>query len=134
MEAIVISAHGGSEVPHWGDVPDSRPGDDQVLTQVAMASVNHADIKTGIAAYYEGHQPPFIPGMDVSGVEVTGAAVATNQKGDRVISFPYTGSYAKLAVADQRLTFTLSQSLSFFEAGSLPVVAGAAYRNLVYGL
>ena len=44
MRAIQIEAFGGPEVLQLMDVPEPRPGDGQVLIDVAAAGVNYADV------------------------------------------------------------------------------------------
>jgi NADPH:quinone reductase-like Zn-dependent oxidoreductase len=44
MHAITIPEPGGPEALVWAEVPDPRPGEGEVLVEVAASAVNRADI------------------------------------------------------------------------------------------
>ncbi len=51
MKAVYIEQVGGPEVLTYGDRPDPEPADDEVLIDVAAASVNAADWKQRRGSY-----------------------------------------------------------------------------------
>lgn len=131
MKGIQVSRFGGSEVLEYRELPDPVPGSDQVLIQVRGASVNFADTRARSGAYHLGKKPPFIPGLDIAGVVIeVGTDVTQVKKGDHVIAFPASGSYAEKAVASQELTFVIPETLSFIKASAAALVAGTVTHML----
>jgi NADPH:quinone reductase-like Zn-dependent oxidoreductase len=81
MKAVYIERFGGPEVLTYGDVPDPIPAADEVLIDVAAASVNAADWKQRLGSY-AGLDLPHILGRDVSGtVAAIGAGVTSFRPG-----------------------------------------------------
>lgn len=71
MKAIGLYQYGGPEVLGVVTVDKPDPKPQQVRIRVMAAGVNPVDqmVREGaLAEYYEGHDFPYIPGMDVSGV------------------------------------------------------------------
>ncbi|WP_423822311.1 NADP-dependent oxidoreductase [Salinisphaera sp. SPP-AMP-43] len=71
MKAIGLYQYGGPEVLGVVTVAKPEPKPKQVRIRVMAAGVNPVDqmVREGaLADYYEGHDFPYIPGMDVSGV------------------------------------------------------------------
>jgi NADPH:quinone reductase-like Zn-dependent oxidoreductase len=87
MKAVVVSEFGAPSVLKLADIPEPRPGRDQMLVRVKAAGVGPWDawIREGKSAL---PQPlPLTPGSDISGVvEATGSA--------SVLSVPATKSTA----------------------------------------
>jgi NADPH:quinone reductase-like Zn-dependent oxidoreductase len=86
MKAVYIERFGGPKVLTYGDVPDPVPAADEVLIDVAAASVNAADWKQRLGSYADLRLPHSL-GRDVSGtVAAIGAAVTTFRPGDEVFA------------------------------------------------
>ncbi|MGB0631963.1 MAG: quinone oxidoreductase family protein [Alphaproteobacteria bacterium] len=87
MKAMIFNEFGPPDVLHYEDVPDPRPGPDDVVVEVHAVSVNRVldvEIRSGRAPHYDV-TPPHIPGVDPSGIVVeTGADVTDFDVGDRV--------------------------------------------------
>ncbi len=131
MKAIVIEKFGGPEVLTLKDIEIPPIKSNQVLIRVAAAAVNFADIKTRKGEFHGASKPPVIPGLDVAGtVEAVGDEVMTLKKGDRVIAFPNNGSYAEYTIADERLTFPISDAIDFENAAASPLVTFTTYNLL----
>ncbi|MCM3584517.1 NADPH:quinone oxidoreductase family protein [Mesobacillus maritimus] len=131
MKAVYVSQFGGPEVLEVVDTDIPTVGPSQVLIKVAAASVNFADVKARQGNYHGKGQPPFIPGLDVAGtVTAVGKDVSELHIGDRVISFPREGSYAEYCVADEIVTYPISDEISFDVAAACPVVAVTTYQLL----
>jgi len=131
MKAVVVTDYGTPEVMKYLTVDNPTMKSFQVLIRVIATSVNFADIKARYGNKNEGSQPPFIPGLDAAGViEKVGADVQHLKVGQRVIAFPHDGSYAEYVVADESLTFVISDNLEFEVAAASPIVSFTAYKLL----
>jgi NADPH:quinone reductase len=79
MKVIGLSEYGGPEVLRPFELPDPRPGAQEVLVRVHAAGVNPVDamLRAGmLRQMYQGLTPPFVPGMEVAGtVEEVGRGV-----------------------------------------------------------
>jgi NADPH2:quinone reductase len=95
VKAVVITAHGGPEVLRVEEVPDPRPGEGEVMLEVAATAVNRADLMQR-----EGRYPPppgasEIPGLEAAGtVAEVGAGVTGWAPGDRAMALLSGGGYA----------------------------------------
>lgn len=94
MKVIGLSEYGGPEVLRPFELPDPRPGSDEVLLRVHAAGVNPVDamLRSGqLRQMYQGLTPPFVPGMEVAGtIEEAGSEVDPRQglvTGARVVGF-----------------------------------------------
>ena len=102
MQAIQITAFGGSDALALVDLPVPDPGPGQVLIEVAHAGVNYIDTyhRTGLYPL----DLPLVIGLEGAGtVAAAGEGVAGLGAGDRVAWSSVSGSYAQylLAPAEQ---------------------------------
>jgi NADPH:quinone reductase-like Zn-dependent oxidoreductase len=124
------------------DLPDPPVGPDTVLVRVHAAGVNPVDtkIRQGALAGAYPHHFPIVPGWDVAGVvEAVGPAVVTFAPGDEVFGYVRRddvqwGTTAELVPAPQRCLWHKPGSLSFAEAGALPLAGLTAYQALTEAL
>ena len=85
MKAILVREHGGPEVLKLEDLPDPKPGADQVVMRLKAVGVNPVDVYIRSGAYARKPALPFIPGSDAAGeIEAVGANVKNYKAGDRV--------------------------------------------------
>jgi NADPH:quinone reductase-like Zn-dependent oxidoreductase len=120
------------------DLPDPPVGPDTVLVRVHAAGVNPVDltVRAGSLAGAFPHHFPIVPGWDVAGVvESAGPAVVDFAPGDEVFGYVRRddvqwGTTAELVPAPQRCLAHKPGSLSFAEAGSLPLAGLTAYQAL----
>ncbi|MEU6655661.1 NADP-dependent oxidoreductase [Streptomyces sp. NPDC046900] len=71
MQAIGLTTYGPPEVLQPVELPEQHATAGQVRIRVRAAGVNPADVMLrdgSLADWYKDLKPPFIPGMDVSGV------------------------------------------------------------------
>ena len=73
MKALVCQSLGNAALS-WHSVVEPKPDAGQLLVEVKAASVNFPDALVMQGRYQIRLQPPFIPGMEVSG-EVIGVGV-----------------------------------------------------------
>jgi NADPH:quinone reductase len=95
MKAIVVAAPGGPEVLQYGDLPEPKAGEGEVLVRIEAIGVNFLDVyhRTGLYPL----RLPFTPGSEAAGVvEALGSGVEGVSVGDRV-AYSNIGAYAELA-------------------------------------
>ena len=61
MKAILLTGFGGTDMVHYGDVPDPVAGPGDVVVDIHAASVNAADYKMRLGSY-SNLKFPHIPG------------------------------------------------------------------------
>ncbi|MGY1636290.1 NADP-dependent oxidoreductase [Geodermatophilus sp. SYSU D00742] len=139
MRGAAYDRFGGVEVlAVRDDLPDPPVGPDTVLVRVHAAGVNPVDmaIRQGYLAGAYPHHFPIVPGWEVSGVvEAAGPAVVDFRAGDEVFGYVRRddvqwGAMAELVPAPQRCLAAKPASLSFAEAGALPLAGLTAYQAL----
>ncbi|MCW2634810.1 MAG: NADPH:quinone reductase, Zinc-containing alcohol dehydrogenase superfamily [Blastococcus sp.] len=121
------------------DLPEPPVGPDTVLVRVHAAGVNPVDVavREGRLAGAFPHHFPIIPGWELSGVvEAAGPAVVGFEPGDEVFGYVRRddvqwGTAAELVPAPQRCLAPKPASLSFAEAGALPLAGLTAYEAMV---
>jgi len=120
------------------DLPEPPVGPDTVLVRVHAAGVNPVDlaIRRGLLAGAYPHHFPIVPGWELAGVvEAAGPAVVDFGPGDEVFGYVRRddvqwGAMAELVPAPQRCLAHKPASLSFAEAGALPLAGLTAYQAL----
>jgi len=124
------------------DLPEPPVGPDAVLVRTHAAGVNPVDIsiREGKLAGAFPHHFPIVPGWDLAGtVEQVGPAVVDFAPGDEVFGYlrrddVQWGTTAELVPAPQRCIAHKPESLSFAEAGALPLAGLTAYQALTEAL
>jgi NADPH:quinone reductase-like Zn-dependent oxidoreductase len=143
MRGVAYDRFGGEDVLELrDDLPEPPVGPDTVLVRVHAAGVNPVDvgIREGHLAGAYPHHFPITPGWDVSGVvEVAGPAVVAFRPGDEVFGYVRRddvqwGTAAEFVPAPQRCLARKPESLSFAEAGALPLAGLTAYQALTEAL
>jgi NADPH:quinone reductase-like Zn-dependent oxidoreductase len=138
MRAIVIDEWGGREAMHEADVEPPPVAPDGVLVRVRAAGVNPVDTKVrgGYMAEKLPFHFPLILGWDVAGVvEQAGPAVTSFRPGDEVYGYLRRhhlqyGTYAEYTTATDTFFAPKPASLSFEEAGAMPLAALTAHQAL----
>jgi NADPH2:quinone reductase len=94
-----------------------------VLVRTAAIGLNFADLFVRSGAYPRTPRPPFVPGLEISGVvECAGAGVEGLAPGRRVVAVPVFGGHAEKVVVDARRVFPLPDGVDLVEAAAVPVV------------
>jgi NADPH:quinone reductase-like Zn-dependent oxidoreductase len=137
MKAIVIHEYGGPEVLKYEDVPRPEPKADQILIRVIAAGVNPVDgmIRSGMFAKDGNGAFPMVLGGDIAGVvERVGNKITKFKAGDPVfayVSLDSGGGYAQYAVVSEGDAAPKPKSLTYVEAGAVPIVALTAWQALI---
>jgi len=130
MRALVCEAIGGEE--HLVVRDDWQPrecGSGDVRIAVAAASVNFPDTLVIRGLYQVKQNPPFVPGMEVSGVvNEVGAQVTAFVPGDRVLVLTGVGAFAEEIVVPVPPTqvHRIPDGMPFDEAAAFDLTYGTA--------
>ncbi|WP_230402238.1 NAD(P)-dependent alcohol dehydrogenase [Sanguibacter suaedae] len=141
MKAIVQDVYGGPDVLELRDVPVPVPADDEVLVRVRASSVNAADwhLMRGKPYFMRlvgfGIRTPTVQvrGIDVAGVvEAVGSKVSTLRPGDEVYGHGdiKQGTFSELAAVKETNLSPKPATLSFEEAGAVPLAALTALQGV----
>lgn len=137
MRAIAFDEPGSPETMQLRELPaPTLSKDTEILVRLRAAGVNPIDTKLRNRGTFFPNQTPHILGCDGAGVvEAVGAGVQHVQVGDAVyfcnggLGGP-TGTYAELAVVDERFVAKKPESLTFAEAAAAPLVLITAWEAL----
>ncbi len=136
MKAFLVTKYDKDGL-HLADVPSPSLESNDVLVEVRAASINPLDkmVRNGEFKRLLKYEPPFILGHDVAGVVTeVGADVRGLRVGDEVYSRPRDlriGTFAEFIAIDADDVALKPSSLSFEQAGAVPLVALAAWQALV---
>jgi alcohol dehydrogenase len=110
-----------------GNPPAAKPG--SVLVEVKAVGLNYADIFAIMGLYSATPKPPFIPGLEYSGV-VQHSEVDEFRAGDSVIGVTKFGGYDSHILADPLYLRPLPPGWTFEEGAAFPVQTLTAYYAL----
>ncbi|MEL6860824.1 MAG: NADPH:quinone oxidoreductase family protein [Pseudomonadota bacterium] len=114
------------------EVDRPKPGPGEVLIKVAATSINFPDILLCQGKYQLKLDPPFTPGMDISGtIEALGDGVTEFSIGEAVCGGARFGGFADYAVVSAQGLQRKPEQLSFHEAASYSAAYLTAYVALV---
>lgn len=131
MKAAFVTKYGGPDTLKIRETEKPEPGPDQVQIKVKAIGLNFADVLMRTGIYPNTPKPPFIPGMEFSGVvSETGANVSTLKPGQRVMGYSRTGSHAEYVVVNHTMVGPIPDLMSFEEAASFLVIYLTAYHGL----
>jgi NADPH2:quinone reductase len=118
MKAIRVHRFGGPEVLRLEEVPDPKPGLNQVLVRIRAAGVNPVETYVRAGAYARLPELPYIPGSDAAGevVQAAGSFAA----GDRVYVMGVP-AYAEMVAAPLESVWPLPDRLSFEQGAAVGV-------------
>lgn len=114
------------------ELPRPVPGPGEVLVKVAAASLNFPDLLITQGKYQLKLEPPFTPGMDLSGtVEAVGETVTGFETGDAVCGGVRFGAFADYVCLPAAGLQKKPESLSFAETASYSAAYLTAYVALI---
>lgn len=136
MKAALIDRYGGNEVVAVREVPQPRPGPDDVLIRVHAAAIDPLDwkIRSGMLKVFTGRTFPKVLGSECGGeVVATGSRVQRFAPDDQVIAFPglkRLAAFAEYVCAPELTTFQKPESITFAQAATLPIAGLTALQAL----
>jgi NADPH:quinone reductase-like Zn-dependent oxidoreductase len=125
MKAVVLHEYGPPSNLKYEDVPDPKPGPDEVLVRVHAASLNPIDwkIRSGAAKARFPIEFPYILGRDLAGIVVSaGADVLGFKEGDPVFALAWH-TYAELCVVKASELAKIPEGLELTTAAAVPLVS-----------
>ncbi len=132
MRAVVLDEYGSLDNLAIREMPDPRPGPDDVVIDVRATAVNFVDLVLIGGTYQFKPDLPFVPGKGPSGViHAVGAKVTHVAPGDRVLCMAETGGYASRCMVAGKNCYKLPDGLSFADAASMALVYDTAWFSLV---
>jgi NADPH2:quinone reductase len=136
MKAAFIERTGAPEVIQFGELPDPKPGPDQILVRVRAVAMNPIDTYIRAGMIKASLPLPFIPGCDLAGVvEEIGANATRFKRGERVWGTNQglqgrQGTFAEFAAVDEKWLHPTPASVSDEEAAAVSLVGITARLGL----
>ena len=133
MKAITLVKNGpAKEAFELREVKDPSPGSTELLINVECFGLNYADVMARNGLYNDAPPLPTVLGYEVVGTVIeTGEAVNDFKVGDRVVSLTRFGGYAEKAIADERATSILPESINGAEGTALATQYITAYYSAI---
>ncbi|MEX2116234.1 MAG: zinc-binding dehydrogenase [Bacteroidota bacterium] len=132
MKAFLITKFGSPSVLKISEVPERALEDREVRVAVRFIGLNFAEVFARLGIYPGIPDPPFIPGIEFSGiVKETGVGVRAFKPGERVMGFCRQGSYAESVCVHEDHLVKIPRRMSLSEAAAFPVAFLSAFHGLV---
>ncbi|GBD42287.1 2-haloacrylate reductase [bacterium HR39] len=133
MRAVVCTRLDGVEGLELQELPVPGPGPGELRVRVLAAGVNFADTLAIRGRYQDRREPPFVPGLELSGVvEALGPDVDGPPVGTRVVAATDFGAFAEYAVVRAVDAVPLPEDIPAVEAAGFPITYGTAHGALVW--
>jgi synaptic vesicle membrane protein VAT-1 len=136
MRAMVVRRYGPPEVFESRELPDPQPKAGETLIRVKAVGVNFADLLQRMGIYPGTPKPPFVPGLEISGVvEKTADGGKPGEgeplkAGDAVTALTHFNAYAEWAAVPSRQVYRLPAGMPFDDAAAIPVNYITAYHSM----
>lgn len=131
MKAWVAARYGPPAVLCLQDLPAPSPAAGEVLVAVRAVGLNFADCAARLGVYPNVPRPPFVPGMEVSGVVAAlGEGVTVPAVGTPVAAVPIFGGHAELVRVPATHVRPLPPRVGFVEGAALAVTGLTADHAL----
>jgi NADPH:quinone reductase len=131
MTAIEITKPGEPDVLKPVTRPAPKPGQGEVMIQVAAAGVNRPDVMQRKGLYPPPPGASDIPGLEVAGIVIAvGPGVNRYRVGAAVTALVAGGGYAQYCVAPEPQCLPAPHGFSMEEAAALPETFFTVWHNL----
>jgi NADPH:quinone reductase len=121
VRAVQVVRLDGPSAVELRNVPEPKPGADEVLIEVAAAGVNFPDVLQTRGLYQYRPELPYTLGSEVAGVVREAPERAAVQPGDRVVAFTTTGAFADVVAAPADHVLPLPDEIGFTAGACLPM-------------
>jgi len=136
MKAAYIDETGAPEKIIFGDLPNPKPAEGQVLVRVKAVGVNPIDTYLRAGLVPMDLPRPYIVGCDLAGVvESVGPGATKYRKGDRVWGsnqglLGRQGTFAEFAAVDEQWLYPTPEEVSDQDAAAIALVGITAHLGL----
>jgi NADPH2:quinone reductase len=132
MKAIRIHEQGPPDVMKLEEVPDPKPGDEQIVIEIKAVGINPVEAYIRSGKYPIRGPLPYTPGADAGGiVRQVSSKVTTFRPGDRVYTAgSVTGTYAQFALCNAAQVHPLPEKVTFQQGAAIGVPYATAWRAL----
>jgi NADPH2:quinone reductase len=113
MKAIMVTRAGGPEMLELGEFPPPQPHDGELLIRVEAVGLNFADLLGMQGNYSGGPPPPYVPGREFAGLEVT--------TGRLVMGYAEYGALAEQIAAAPARVWPVPPQFTAVQAAAFPV-------------
>src|ERR1700742_3563895 len=114
MKTMLSTHYGPPEEMELGELPDPKPGKNQVVVAMKACGVNFPDVLMIQDKYQFKPALPFPPGGEVAGtVKELGEGVTNLKVGDRVAVSVGNSGFAEQVVADARRGVPMPDNVDF---------------------
>ena len=128
-KAVVLTAHGGSEVLAYQDWPVGEPAPGEIRVRQHAIGVNFVDVYQRTGLYKTN--PPFVAGSEGAGeVVAIGEGVTDFRPGDRIAYEGAVGAYAQERLMPAGRAVKLPDAISFESAAAVMLKGLTAYYLL----
>jgi NADPH:quinone reductase len=132
VRAVVLRSYGGPEVLGLEEIPDPRPGPEEVVVQVVATALNRADLLQRQGRYPGPPMAHEVPGLEHAGrVLAVGERVTRWAPGDAVMGIVGGGSYAEQLAVHERQVVAVPAGVALADAAAIPEVFLTAWDALV---
>ncbi|MFN2387074.1 MAG: zinc-binding alcohol dehydrogenase family protein [Thermoanaerobaculia bacterium] len=129
--AWFVDRYGGPERLILRERSDPEPGPREVAIRTAAIGLNFADLFVRAGVYPRTPPPPFVPGMEISGVvEASGAEVSGLPAGSRLVAVPIFGGHAERVLCPASRVFPVPAGVDLVEAAAMPVIFLTAHHAI----
>ena len=132
MKALLSHEPGGPEALRLEDVPEPRPGPNELLVRVRACAINFPDVLIIEDKYQLKPERPFAPGSEIAGEVIgVGEGVSGWSAGDRLICALGFGGLAEQVLVPADRAVPLPTGRSFAEGSALLMTYATAVHALV---
>jgi len=132
MRSVLCESFDGIKALRFGEAPEPRPAEDEILIDVHAASVSYMDYLMICGGYQLRPPLPYVPGTDAAGVVVeVGKEVKRFRPGDRVACENWFGGFAERMVAKASKAAHLPNNVDFIAGSTVLHVYLTAWYALV---
>lgn len=133
MRQVWIPRIGGPEVLEVREGPDPKPGEGEILIDVAASGINFADIMARMGLYPDAPKLPTVVGYEVSGkVAALGPGVDHWEIGERVVALTRFGGYSDKVAVPAVQAAPLPREVDDLRAAAIPVQYMTAWVMLIH--
>lgn len=126
MTTVHFEATGAPDILVPAQLPLPTHGSTQVLVKTRAVGINFIETYQRAGVY--SVPLPFVPGTEAAGeVVAVGSDVTHFSVGDRLVTANATATYAEYFLVDQELAVQVPESISWEDAGALPLQGMTAH-------